>query len=112
MNGIRVSQSVIAKTINESAYGFNVGTVSQMVRSGTGAYTKRYRASVYRLGSGLPSHLPVGDVPCPSSPSHGFLHHTTGTLNNATCIHIIMDLGMLSKRRKSHVAHQCRSLRA
>jgi len=26
------------------------------------------------LGSGLPSHLPTGDVPCPSSPSHGFLH--------------------------------------
>jgi hypothetical protein len=24
------------------------------------------------LGSGLPSHLPMGDVPCPSSPSHGF----------------------------------------
>jgi hypothetical protein len=35
------------------------------------------------LGSGLPSHLPSGDVPCPSSPSHGFLHHTIGTLNNA-----------------------------
>ena len=28
------------------------------------------------LGSGLPSHLPKGDVPCPYSPSHGFLHHT------------------------------------
>jgi len=28
------------------------------------------------LGSGLPSHLPKGDVPCPSCPSHGFLHHT------------------------------------
>ncbi len=24
------------------------------------------------LGSGLPSHLPLGNVPCPSSPSHGF----------------------------------------
>jgi len=35
------------------------------------------------LGSGLPSHLPSGDVPCLSSPSHGFLHHTMGTLNNA-----------------------------
>jgi len=23
------------------------------------------------LGSGLPSHLPKGDVPCPSIPSHG-----------------------------------------
>jgi hypothetical protein len=34
------------------------------------------------LGSGLPSHLPMGDVPCPSSPSHGFLHHIIGTLNN------------------------------
>jgi hypothetical protein len=35
------------------------------------------------LGFGLPSHLPMGDVPCPSSPSHGFLHHIIGTLNNA-----------------------------
>jgi hypothetical protein len=31
------------------------------------------------LGSGLSSHLPGGDAPCPSSPSHGFLHHTIGT---------------------------------
>jgi len=30
---------------------------------------------------GLPSHLSMGDVPCPSSPSHGFLHHIIGTLN-------------------------------
>jgi len=35
------------------------------------------------LGSGLPSHLLMGDVPCPSSPSHGFLHHIIGPLNNA-----------------------------
>jgi hypothetical protein len=35
------------------------------------------------LGSGLPSHLLEGDVPCPSSPSHGFLHHTIGAPNNA-----------------------------
>ena len=28
------------------------------------------------LGSGLSSHLPLEDVPCPSSPSHGFFHHT------------------------------------
>ena len=34
------------------------------------------------LGFGLLSHLPQGDVPCPLSPSHGFLHHTIGTLNN------------------------------
>ncbi len=27
------------------------------------------------LGSRLPSHLPKGDVPCPSSLSHGYLHH-------------------------------------
>jgi hypothetical protein len=47
------------------------------------------------LGSGLPSHLPKGDVPCPSIPSHGFLHHTIGTLNNATCVHAITDLKML-----------------
>jgi hypothetical protein len=35
------------------------------------------------LGSGLPSHLPQGDEPCLSSPSHGFLHYIIGTLNNA-----------------------------
>ena len=35
------------------------------------------------LGSGLPSHLHKGDVPYPSSPSHGFLHHIIGTLNIA-----------------------------
>jgi hypothetical protein len=34
------------------------------------------------LGSGLPSHLLMGDVPCPSSPTHGFLHHIIGPLNN------------------------------
>ena len=28
------------------------------------------------LGSGIPSHLHKGDVPCPSSPPHGFFHHT------------------------------------
>jgi hypothetical protein len=33
------------------------------------------------LDFGLPSHLPTGDVPCPSSPPYGFLHHTIGTLN-------------------------------
>jgi hypothetical protein len=43
------------------------------------------------LGSGLPSHLPKGDVPCPFSPSHGFLHHTIGTLNNASCVHTSAD---------------------
>jgi hypothetical protein len=35
------------------------------------------------LGSGLPSHLLLEDVPCPSSPSHGFLHHIIVPLNNA-----------------------------
>ena len=35
------------------------------------------------LGYGLPSHLLLGDIPGPSSPSHGFLHHLIGTLNNA-----------------------------
>jgi acetoin utilization deacetylase AcuC-like enzyme len=34
------------------------------------------------LGSGLSSHLPGGDAPCPSSPPHGFLHHTIGTHKN------------------------------
>jgi hypothetical protein len=38
------------------------------------------------LGSGLPSHLPLEDVPCPSIPSHGFLHHTIESLNNETLL--------------------------
>jgi len=49
------------------------------------------------LGSGLPSHLPSGDALCPSSPSHGFLHHTIGTLNNALWIHAITVLVMLGR---------------
>jgi len=47
------------------------------------------------LGSGLPSHLPRGDVPCPSSPTHGFLHHTIGSLNSARQLHAITVLEML-----------------
>jgi len=41
------------------------------------------------LDSGLPSHLPLGDAPCPSSPPYGFLHHTFGTLNTAIRVHAI-----------------------
>jgi hypothetical protein len=48
------------------------------------------------LGSGLPSHLPSGDVPCPSSPSHGFLHHTIKIRNNATGFLTITVLEMLT----------------
>ena len=47
------------------------------------------------LDSGLPSHLPVGDVPCPSSPPYGFLYHTIGTLNNAIRITAITDMNLL-----------------
>jgi len=48
------------------------------------------------LGSGLPSHLPLGDVPCPFSPSHGFLHHPIGTLNSAICFHVITEIRILT----------------
>ena len=48
------------------------------------------------LGFGLPSHLLSGDVPCPSSPSHGFLHHTIETLNNAMCVRALTVLVMLT----------------
>jgi hypothetical protein len=34
------------------------------------------------LGSGLSSHLSKRDAPCPSSPPHGFLHHTIETFKN------------------------------
>ena len=46
-------------------------------------------------GSGIPSHLPKGDVPCLSIPSYGFLHHTIGALNNDTGFDVIMDLTTL-----------------
>jgi hypothetical protein len=40
---------------------------------------------------------PTLEGPMPAwSPSHGFLHHTIGTLNNTMCIHAIMVLGMLT----------------
>jgi hypothetical protein len=48
------------------------------------------------LDSGLPSRLPLGDVPCPSSLPYGFLHHPIGTLNNAIRILAITVLGMLT----------------
>lgn len=35
------------------------------------------------IGSGLLSHLSMGDVPCLSSPTRGYLHHLIGTLNKA-----------------------------
>jgi hypothetical protein len=48
------------------------------------------------LDSGLPSHLPLVDVPCPSSPSYGFLHHTMGSLRNAWNLLAITVLEMLT----------------
>ncbi len=50
------------------------------------------------LGSGLPSHLSARDVPCPSSPSHGFLHHIIGKLKNAQSLLAITVLGMLTAK--------------
>jgi hypothetical protein len=35
------------------------------------------------LDSRPSSHLPVADVPCPSSPPYSFLHHIIGTSKNA-----------------------------
>jgi hypothetical protein len=64
------------------------------VRSRNEPYIKRRWPSVFGLGSGLPSHLSLGEAPCPSSLSHGFLHYTIGTLDNATCVHSITNLGM------------------
>jgi hypothetical protein len=48
------------------------------------------------IGSGLRSHLLLGDVPCPLGPSHGFLHHSIGTLNNATSVPAIAVLEILT----------------
>jgi hypothetical protein len=48
------------------------------------------------LDSGPASHLPLGDVPCPSCPPYGFLHHTIGALNYASCFNTIMDIRMLT----------------
>jgi hypothetical protein len=52
------------------------------------------------IDSGLPSYLPLGDIPCPSSPPYGFLHHTFGALNNALCSHAITEIKMLTFRKK------------
>ncbi len=44
MNDVRVSQSVISKTNNGTSvlFYFNVGTVSQTVRSGNGPYKEKH----------------------------------------------------------------------
>jgi hypothetical protein len=47
------------------------------------------------LGSGIPSHLLSGDVPCPSIPSHGFLPHTIGSPLTLLYIHDNTNLEML-----------------
>jgi hypothetical protein len=46
------------------------------------------------LDFGLSSHLSMRDVPCPSSPPYGFLHHTIGALNNELCIYVITEVRM------------------
>ncbi len=51
-----------------------------------------YLSSV--VGASLTS--PLGRCTMPAwSPSHGFLHHTIGPHNNATCLQTITDLDML-----------------
>jgi hypothetical protein len=47
------------------------------------------------LDSGLPSYLPSGDTPCPSSPSYGFLHHTIGALHKAVRLHAFTEIRKL-----------------
>ncbi len=51
--------------------------------------TLRFPCEETSRDSGLPSHLPTGDVPCPSSPPYGFLHYTIGTLKRVINIHDI-----------------------
>ena len=58
--------------------------------------TLRFPSEETSLDSGLPSHLLLGDVPCPSSPPYGFLHHTIGALNYASCFHAITEIRMLT----------------
>ncbi len=62
----RVFQLVFLKTNNGTRNCLNVATVSQTVRY------------IGQLGE-LTLHW---KVPCPSNPSHGFLYHIIGTLNN------------------------------
>jgi hypothetical protein len=52
------------------------------------------------LDSGLPSHLPLGDVPCPSSPPYGFLHHTIRSLNSGLCFHALTEIRMSTRKEK------------
>ncbi len=49
------------------------------------------------LDFGLPSYLPLGDIPCPSNPPYGFLHHTSGALNNALSVYAITAIGMFTR---------------
>jgi hypothetical protein len=72
-----------------SPWRYHVGSIPKTVMNdvpgvpiGDFENTLSFPSEETSLGSGLPSHLPQGDVPCLSSPSHGFLHHTIGTLHN------------------------------
>jgi len=57
----------IAKTMTTDVSNDQIGDIEN---------TLSFPSEETSLGSGLLSHLLFGDVPCPSSPSHGFLHHT------------------------------------
>ncbi|MCK4931251.1 MAG: hypothetical protein KAT01_03720 [Candidatus Aminicenantes bacterium] len=68
---------------NVKCKAFTVGCISKSMMNdipsapiGDFENTLSFPSEETSLGSGLPSHLLLRDVPCPSSPSHGFLHHT------------------------------------
>ncbi len=58
--------------------------------------TLRFPGEETSLDSRLPSHLPMGDVPCPSSLPYGFLHHPIGSLKAAWSLLAITLLEMLT----------------
>ena len=76
--------------MSHSQASSSIGSISKTVMNGIPSVpigdlenTLSFPSEETSLDSGLPSLLPLGDVPCPSSPPYGFLHRTIGTLNNA-----------------------------
>ena len=57
-------------------------------------YAQFLRRGNFARTWGLPSHHPSRDIPCPFSPTHGFLHLTFGSLNNVWSLFAITVLEM------------------
>jgi hypothetical protein len=77
---IRPPERSILKTMTKDIPSFPIGDCNN---------TLTFPGEETSLDSGLPSHLPSEDAPCPTSPPYGFLHHTIGKLKSARSLHAI-----------------------